>query len=74
MELADKELGAEGDLHLELKEGKVVLTINHASKALEAQLSASVDPDYFIDKLKVLIPGSVDDAIFDVIEGALKGL
>lgn len=74
MELIKKELGAEGEVKLELSGGKLSLLVNYDSKGLDGQVKLSVDSDYFIDELKTKIPGQIDDAILEVLKVALKSL
>ncbi len=70
--LHEQELGSEGNLLLEVKGGKVVLSILHKSKGGEVSVAASLDPDYFIDKMAAAIPGKLDDAVLAILKGALK--
>lgn len=72
MDLHEQPLGAEANLKLELKEGKMLLSVSYDGKGADASLSLLVDPDYFIDLLAKAIPGEIDDAIFAIIKGALK--
>jgi len=72
MDLHDQPLGSEGELKLELKEGKLLLHVNHNSKGMSAGLELNIDPDYFMDKLAEAIPGKIDDAILEMIKAALK--
>lgn len=74
MDLAEGKIGAEGMFDLELKEGKLVLVADHKAAGSHAKLEVAVDPDYFIDKLAGVIPGTIDDAIFSVLKGALKAV
>ncbi len=65
MELYDK-----GEIKIEFKEGDIVLTADTA-----AMLSINtLKIDYLFDKIKKAIPGTVDDAVIDLISGALKSL
>jgi hypothetical protein len=71
MDVVNTQLGPEGNLDLKLEGGKVVLTITHQHASGEISLVATEDAKYFLEKLKVLIPGSIDDAIISIAEGAL---
>lgn len=73
MDIKEGAIGAEGLYDLEIKEGNLVLMVSHGSKGLEAAISLKVNTEYFIDKLAEKIPGEVDDAIFAILKGALKG-
>lgn len=74
MDAIVKPLGAEGNLQIELVEGKVKLTVahNHASGSVAIVLSEDVG--YFLDKLAEKIPGDWDKAAFEVLKGILKAL
>lgn len=74
MEIITKELSPESKMKVELKGGKVILSADFASGGLDAQLSASLDTDYFMDELAKAIPGQIDDAIIAVMKAALKSL
>lgn len=71
-ELLDKELGSEGKLDLDLKEGNIELSVSYDGKGLDGAVSVKVDTDYFMDLLKEKIPGDIDNAIIDIIKAALK--
>ena len=49
----ESELGSEGNLKIEVKEGKLHLSATHQSKGGAATLMAHLEPDYFIDKLAI---------------------
>lgn len=56
---------------LELIEGKIKVSVGSAKlEGVEIGLSVSVDAGHFLDKLKVLIPGSIDDAVIDALKAA----
>ena len=62
----------EFDFDFELKDGKVVMVAKYSGKGLESELVNKVHPEYFLEKLKKLIPGEVDDKIIDFLKVALK--
>jgi len=71
--MLEKEMG-EGNFSLELNaEGKIVLGAEYAGKGATAGLNIVLEPDYFIDKLAAAIPGTIDDAVLNLLKGALKG-
>lgn len=70
--LVSKELGKEGSMDLKFTEGKLKLTLGLDSAGVDAGLYVDVDPDYFLDKLKEAIPGTIDDAIIDMLKVAFK--
>ncbi len=64
-------LGTEGNLDVKLDGGKVVLTITHVHASGTLSVVASEDAKYFLEKLKVLIPGTIDDYLINVLEISL---
>ena len=62
----------EASLDLDFKEGKLRLSVSYDGKGADAGLFVDLDPDYFLDKLKDVIPGQIDDAIIEMLKGALK--
>lgn len=74
MDIAQEKLGTEGEFDLKLVEGKLVLKASHKHASGHASLELVQDPEYFLDKLAAVIPGKVDDAIFAILKGALKGV
>jgi hypothetical protein len=64
----DKVLFENGDLKVELVAGDVVASLNTQG----LKVVATVSSEYAIDKLKELVPGQIDDVVFDIIKGALK--
>lgn len=71
MNLVDQKIGAEGDVKLALEGGKLVLSFVHVHASGEVQLTAKEDARYFLEKLKVAIPGNWDDLVISVVEGSL---
>jgi hypothetical protein len=70
--LKDLELGSDGDLKLEVKGGKLLLSVNYVTAGVGASLGVSVSPDVFIDKLAAAIPGEIDDVVLGMLKAALK--
>lgn len=70
MEIVEKKLGAEGELNLEFKEGKICLTISYDGKGVDGGVFANIEPAYFMEKLKTAIPGKIDDVIIDGLTAA----
>lgn len=69
-ELYSKEIGPEVDVDLVLKDGtQVALVIKYGGAGGGAELTAYVKAEYFLEKLKALIPGQLDDVIIDVAVG-----
>lgn len=67
----DVALGPEGKLTLKLEGGKVILTVSHVHASGSLSLVATEDAKYFLELLKVAIPGNWDDLVISVVEGAL---
>lgn len=60
---------------LELAAGILKLSAGYNQiDGVKSQLAVEVDAGVFIDKLKELIPGKIDDALFDVLKLALKSI
>lgn len=56
---------------LELVEGKIKISVGSAKlEGVDVALSVSVNASLFLDKLKVIIPGTIDDAVIDAIKAA----
>lgn len=72
MELAHADLGSEGKFELKLEGGKLVAVINYSGADAEGALSVALKPSVFIDKLKALIPGKIDDMFFDLLLAKLS--
>ncbi len=64
-------LGSEGSLDVKIEGGKLVLTISHVHASGEVSLVAKEDVKYFLEKLKVAIPGKFDDVVIDLAEASL---
>lgn len=71
MNLVDQKIGAEGSVDLKLEGGKLVLEFKHVHASGEVSLVAKEDAKYFLEKLKVAIPGNWDDLVISVVEGSL---
>jgi len=66
--MADKELYQKGEVALHLVDGDLVIVYHGAGGKVEV----SVETDYFLDKLKDVIPGKIDDTVIELLKGALK--
>lgn len=62
----------EATLDVDFKEGKLRLSVSYDGKGADAGLFVDLDPEYFLDKLKAAIPGSIDDAVIELLKNALK--
>lgn len=73
-ESMDKQIGigTEGNVSLKLAAGKLYLVGKYDGAQADAELSVGIEVDMFIDQLKAKIPGSIDDAILEVLKAALK--
>lgn len=72
MELGNVAVGPEANLVLKLEDGKVKVMLKYAGADVEADLGVALKPDAFVAKLKEMIPGKVDDMVFDLILAQLK--
>lgn len=64
-------IGSEGKLDIKLEGGKVILTITHEHASGSLSLIASEDAKYFLEKLKPMIPGTIDDYLINIVEASL---
>lgn len=71
-ELVQEQLGPEAKLDLKLEGGKLILSVVYEGKEAGASMGVSLEPGLFLDKLKGLIPGQIDDAVIELIKAALK--
>lgn len=71
-EIVGGALGPEAKFALKRDGLKVIATVALDTKGVDASVSVGVEGDYFVDQLKELIPGKIDDAIFDMLKVALK--
>ncbi len=56
---------------LELVEGKIKISVGSAKlEGVNVALEVSVDASLFLDKLKGIIPGQIDDAVIEVLKAA----
>ena len=74
MDLISKQLGPEANVKAVLGGGKISLVAALDTQGFDANLSISVDSDYFLDELAKKIPGALDDAILAVLKTAIKAL
>lgn len=69
MDIVEGKAGPVG-YDLALVEGKVKISLSAGVEGVDASLSVAVDAGHFLDKLKALIPGQIDDAIIDALKAA----
>lgn len=62
----------EADMDLSFKDGKIRMSVSYDGKGVDAGIYVDVDPEYFLDKLKEAIPGTLDDKIIDMLKLAFK--
>ncbi len=74
MDLINKQLTPEASVKVVIAEGKIALVALLDTKGMDVSLSAAVDSDYFFDELAKKIPGTIDDAVFALLKGAVKSL
>ncbi len=71
MDLEMMPVGPEGMLEVKLEGGKVVLSFTHVHASGDISLVAKEDVKYFLEKLKVAIPGNWDDLVIDMLEAVV---
>ena len=71
MDLANVKKG-EGQLKLEIKDGKVVSSLVFDGKQMDVKLSIELDIEAYGELLKNAIPGTIDDAVIALIVSAMK--
>lgn len=74
MELLKEQLGAEGQIVIEIKGGKLIMQATHNHASGSAKIEVAQDAGYFFDKLAKAIPGVLDDALLALIKDAVKNL
>jgi hypothetical protein len=72
MEIVKGDLGPEAKYEVVFAEAKLKAELKYAGKMGGAGLFVELGADQVIDALKEAIPGTIDDAIFDVMKAALK--
>lgn len=74
MELVHGAIGAEASYDLKMEAGLLKLSVSYKGNEAGASASVSLEPGLFLDKLKALIPGQIDDAVIELLKSALKAL
>ena len=74
MDIVQGQVGPEASYDLKMEGGQLKLSANYKGVQAGASASISVEPGLFLDKLKALIPGQLDDALIELVKGALKAL
>lgn len=64
-------IGSEGALDFKIDGGKVILTGTHVHASGSVSVVVSEDAKYFLEKLKVMIPGTIDDYLITLAEATL---
>ena len=72
IDIAEGPLGSHGDFDLEIENGQLILEVAYDGEGVDGMLRISVDGIHFMDKLKNVIPGQFDDAVIEMLKGALK--
>jgi hypothetical protein len=72
VDLAQGQVGPEAKYKLSLESGKLMISMDYDGVQADASLAIKLEVDMFIDQLKALIPGKIDDMIFDLLKGAMK--
>lgn len=69
-ELVGGKIGEKVGYSLELVEGNLKLSGKFDGPGVDVELAIISEPSVFLDKLKAVIPGQIDDAIIDALKGA----
>lgn len=70
--MVEEMIGKEGKFSIDFKDGNVVISIMYDGKGADAMMSVTLESGYFIDKVTEAIPGELDDAIGEMLKGAIK--
>lgn len=70
-DLVSGAIGSAGKWDIAFKDGKLMLSAEYDPDLASIGLSVAIGAKQVLEALKVAIPGTIDDAIFSVIEGAL---
>lgn len=74
MDLVKGDIGPEAHYDLKMENGLLKLAVDYKGAEVGAGASVSIEPGLFLDKLKGLIPGQIDDAVIELLKNALKAL
>lgn len=69
-DLLDQKIGAEGLVTIKYIDNKLVMEVGYDGKGADAGMFIKVEPGYFLDQLKEVIPGTLDDKIIDMLKAA----
>lgn len=73
IDIIEGELGKDAEYDLEIIDGHLTLVFSYDGPGVDGVIKVTVDVAHFLDKFKQAIPGQVDDAILELVKGALKG-
>lgn len=71
-DLLKKEIGKEGNFQLKFEDMKLKLIVGADTAGVDAGLYIDIELEYFLDKLKDAIPGTLDDTVIELIKAAAK--
>lgn len=72
MDLGKIELGPEAAVAMKLENGMVKVSVAYVGADANVGLHVDLKPQAFVAKLKEMIPGKVDDMVFDLLLAQLK--
>lgn len=72
-EIAEGSIGSVGKYDLEFKGGQLVLMVDANLGLGSAGIKLSLDAGKVIEAIEKAIPGQMDDAILELLKGALIG-
>lgn len=70
-EIASGQIGSDGSYKVEFKDGSLKAECGYMA-GVKAGVSLEIPVDFVLDAIKNAIPGKVDDAVIEMLKGALK--
>ena len=69
--LYEGKLGSGGSIKVELKSGNPVVSVSYDTAELAGTVQMTVKSRAGLEKVKQIIPGTIDDVVIDIIIAAL---
>ena len=70
-EIIGTDIGPEVEVQLKMKDGYVVVAVEHKGADGYVSLAGGIAPGKFLDQLAAMIPGKPDDMAIEALKGAL---
>jgi len=71
-DIVDGKIGAVGAYDVEFKEGKLVAKLDVEKVGVGASVAVFIKAEAVLEAIKKAIPGQIDDAVLNILEGVLK--